>query len=192
MVSLISALLISIVAPAETLELTSTEYLAPPAAPSCGLLHQRELEREKVMREFVYLMGTLRKNERALVPLNCLMTNKFFMPKDTWEDDSVEVAVTAKISDEMRAEIKRIGFKNVFIRTDGPGFIWQSEAGQLPDEVSIIEDPDGQDLDIRYKTYLNAACERPLRPTTVEWIPQNEVPGMVNSWQVMAKLGGAQ
>lgn len=186
MVSLISALLISMVAPAETLELTQTQYFAPTGSPSCGLLHQRDLERQKVMRELSYLFKSLKQNERALVPLDNLLTNKLFMPKDTWMDDSVEVAVSAAIPDDMQAEITQIGLANVFIRTDAPGFVWQSLAAQIPEDVSILQF--GNQLIVRYKTYLNSSCESPLRAPTVEWIRHEDVAPMVNSLDVVTKM----
>jgi len=189
MISFLSAILISMTAPAETLELTSVHYFMPKSAPSCGLLHQRELEREKVMRELAETMKRLKTDERELISLKCLLTNKWFMPDDTWVDDSVDVGVSVVIPPAMKAEIAQLGFANIFISTRGPGFVWQSLASQLPDEVSMLLDSDGQHLNIHYPTYLNSSCERPLRDPVVEWIPRDAVPGLANSFEVVAKLG---
>jgi hypothetical protein len=154
---------------AEVLETAEVRYLPPPAAPSCGLLRQREAERVKVIREQAHLLG------RELPLVNQLLLNKLFMPGDTWRDESVFVRVAVKISDEMNREIERSGLDGIYLALDAPGLTWQSYAFQTPGGMDVSMDGEGRLL-ITYWTYLNVLCLEKLDRPVIEWIPASLAP----------------
>lgn len=165
---------------AETLGLVDVEYTSPPAAVSCGLLRQRELERLKVIRELEHLTVTAQKGQAlGLLEVNNLLTNKLFMPTEDWSDEVVSVLVTVRKAGPGMERSLGQGFDQTFLVVRGPGFIWQSFANQLPPGMSV-EDA-GEFLKIRYLTYRNVLCLDRLENPTVEWIPTEQVPDYINS-----------
>jgi hypothetical protein len=154
---------------AEVLETAEVRYLPPPAAPSCGLLRQRETERAKVIREQAQLRG------REIPLANQLLLNKLFMPGDTWRDESVFVRVTARIPAEMSREIERLGLDGIYISLDAPGLVWQSFAFQTPDGMEVAMDGEGR-LVVTYQIYLNTLCLEKLERPVIEWIPPSLAP----------------
>lgn len=183
------ALLFSWAAHSEPLELAAVSYEQPPQTASCGLLRHRELERLKVIRELNHLNKTAAKSDKgALLLANNLMVNKMFMPKETWVDLEAHVAITVKIPEAMKKEIEALGLGTVFLIVDGPGFIWQSHAYQLPNEMSVHTDPDNSLLHVRYVTYLNSLCLGKISEPKVEWIPADRTSDLMNSRVLLQKL----
>lgn len=162
---------LSVFARAEGLEVVSVEYHPTPQAVSCGLLHQRELEREKVIRELAQMIKSgLHGQPEAMLLSNNMLTNKLFMPNEVWRDLSAEVLVAAKISDRMLAELER-GQSFPFISVIAPGFVWESYANQLPDEMSIEIDKGNRLVRIHYAIYLNVLCSNPRDFPKIDWRP---------------------
>ena len=168
---LLLTLFLSVFARAEGLEVVSVEYRPSPQSVSCGLLHQRELEREKVIRELAYLIKSGQHGQpEAMLHSNNLLTNKLFMPNEVWRDLSAEVLVTAKFSDAMLEEFDRAqGFP--FISVIAPGFVWESYANQLPDQMSIEIDKQQRLVQIRYAIYLNVLCGNHHDFPKIDWRP---------------------
>lgn len=158
---------------AETLDLVSMHYNYPEQTASCGMLKHRELERQKVIRELKHA---------DLLQANNLLLNKLFMPNETWRDLSAEVVVIAKMPEAMLQEASNIGEKKLYFSIEGPGFVWQSYAFQIPNEMRIEFDMDAKLIRFRYLTYFNVLClEKPIQPT-VEWFKADEATSQPNTW----------
>lgn len=169
-------------AQSETLELAGVEYLKPKESASCGLLRQREIERQKVIRELDHLGKLAIKGQgRALLQTGNLLTNKMFMPDDAWRDLNFQVTVFAKMSPAMVQEVRKDGADLLYFSIHGPGVVWQSYAYQVPSELEIEVDLTAQRLRISYPTYLNVLCSTPLSAPVVEWIPTADAPTQPNS-----------
>lgn len=158
---------------AEILETAGAIYQPPPQAVSCQMLRHREREREKVIREQVELKGP-----RATL-VNQLLTNKLFMPGDTWRDETVNVRVAVKITEAMSTEIERLGLDGIYLRVSAPGLTWESYAFQTPRGLDYALDEDSQ-LILTYMTYQNVLCLEKLDTPVVEWVPADLAPGRPN------------
>lgn len=164
---------------AETLQLVGMHYNYPPQTASCGLLKRRELERQKVIRELQHA---------ALLQGDNLLLNKFFMPNETWRDLSAEVVVTAKMPEPMLKEASAKGTENLYLSIEAPGFVWQSYAFQIPNEMHVDVDRETKLIRIRYLTYFNVLClDKPQQPF-IEWIPSEEAPLRPNTWDLLLVL----
>lgn len=165
--------LLSTFVQAEELTVLSVEYRPAPQSVSCGLLHQRELERLKVARELAHMINQTkkRKSDELLMSGN-LITNKLFMPEEVWQDLSADVLVTAKISDSMLEEMDHSNGLP-FIAVQAPGFVWASYTDQLPEGMSIELNRSDRVIEIRYPIYLNVLCSTHRAYPTVEWLPSD-------------------
>lgn len=175
---------------AEILPLTGVQYLRPIQSASCGLLKQRELEREKVIRELEYLNKLAKQGKStALLLANNLLLNKLFMPNETWRDQSARVVVQLNIPEGVVSEIAASGVGNLYLAIHGPGFVWQSFAYQIPPEMSVSVDMAAKTMQIEYLTYLNVIClGDKLVPPQVEWFPAPEAPARFNTWDWVRSL----
>lgn len=180
--SYLLAFLFSLSAHAATeLKVIDVEYIQPADLGSCGLLRAREVEREKVIRELIYLNRLAQKGRAsALLHANHLLVNKLFMPKETWQDLNAEAIVSAEIPEEMKAEIGRLGIERVFLTTKAPGFVWQSFLYQTPPEMGVSVDLAAGILQVRYKTYLTVFCQPQLTAPRLVWTPEAEAPNQPN------------
>lgn len=157
---------------AETLEIVNVHYNYPEQTASCGILKHREIERQKVIRELKHA---------DLLQVNNLLLNKMFMPNETWRDLSAEVVLTVKMTQPMLQEAALVGEKNMYFSVEGPGFVWQSYAFQIPDEMKIEVDKNTKLLRIRYLTYFNLLClEQPMQPI-IEWFASEEAISQPNT-----------
>ena len=149
---------------AVTLPTAEVVYQPPPQAASCQMLRHRELEREKVIRE----QGELRGPKAPQV--NQLLTNKLFMPGDTWRDETVNVRTSVVMSETMLREMERVGLDRIYLRIRAPGLIWESYAYQTPVGLDVVWD--GEDrLILSYLTYQNVLCLENLFSPQIEWVP---------------------
>lgn len=171
------ALLTAFYVHADVLETVEVRYVPPPAAPSCGLLRAREVQREKVVREQARLRG------RDVLLVNQLLVNKLFMPAESWRDESVFVQAKVKMTGGLEKEIEERGLDGIYLSTDAPGLKWESYSFQTPAGMSISMDGDGY-LYISYEIYLNLLCLDKLESPRVEWIPAELAPGRpnMNDW----------
>lgn len=141
-------------------------YQPPPRASSCQMLKHRELEREKVIREQRELRGP------AAVEVNQLLTNKLFMPGDTWRDETVNVRMSVVMDEAMIHEMERVGLDRLYLRIRAPGLVWESYAFQTPAGFDVVWD--GEDrLILNYMTYQNVLCLENLFRPQVEWVPND-------------------
>ena len=164
-------LLMSLNAKALNLEVVDVQYRLPPQGASCGLLHQREIERLKVIRELAHLtrkMKDHRSAQEAMAEYRHWL-KKLFMPRQDWAEESTEIAITLRPPQELIEQWKQHGPSTLFLVTTGPGFVWQSFADQLPPNMSISLTAENL-LEVRYLTYLNAVCDPDLTPVEIGWV----------------------
>lgn len=186
---LLLAILFSGFAHAEVLQVESVQYTKPAQSASCGLLKQRELERQKVIRELEYLQKLAAKGKSAAILLgNNLLVNKLFMPNETWRDLNAQVSVTVKIPDLMMQEITASGARNLYLAVVGPGFVWQSFAFQIPPEMAVRVDTEAKLLHVQYHTYLNVICLEKLKEPRIEWIPAKDAPSQHNTYNWIEEM----
>lgn len=164
------AFLTAISVHAEILETAGVVYQPPPQAVSCQMLRHRELEREKVIREQDELKG------KKSPGVNQLLTNKLFMPGDTWRDETVNVRVAVKMTEEMIGELERVGLDGIYLRVFAPGLVWESYAFQTPRGLDYALDEENH-LILTYMTYQNVLCLEKLDAPVIEWVPQAAAPG---------------
>lgn len=127
--------------------------------PSCRLLKHRSLERQKLLRELqAQTKGVLTAKETSFVFGNNLIANKAFMDMPTWTQESVQISLQFRVSPELQEAIAREGLGAQFFWIEAPGFVWQSLAGQLPEDVRIELGVD-QTIEVTYMTYAEIGCE---------------------------------
>lgn len=148
---------------AEILPVVEVIYQPPPQAASCQMLKHRELEREKVIREQGELTGF------KATQVNQLLTNKLFMPGDTWRDETVNVRVSIVMSERMQREMERVGLDRLYLRIRAPGLVWESYAFQTPAGLDVVWDSDNR-LILNYMTYQNVLCLENLFSPQIEWV----------------------
>ncbi len=164
---------------AESLQLLDMHYNYPVQTASCGLLKHRERERQKVIRELKHA---------ELLQGDNLLLNKLFMPGETWRDLSAEVILTVQMTEPMIQEASSIGVQNLYLSVEAPGFVWQSFAFQIPNEMHINVDVQAKFVHIRYLTYFNVLCLDKPKPPVVEWVHSKDAPTRPNTWDLLRVL----
>ncbi|MBX3022681.1 MAG: hypothetical protein KF799_13495 [Bdellovibrionales bacterium] len=195
MMRLLFALLLSFSAHAEDLTVSGLLLHARPGSPSCGLLKHREIEREKVLRELVELQRqSARGQAQALLLTNTLLINRFFLDRSVWADESVLVQFVVTIPDALHAEIERVGLDHIFLSLHGPGFTWQSYAGQVPEDLALVYMSEFRTLHVSYPIYQSELCFGALRTPEVAWIDRDTIDTspepIENSFELVATLLG--
>jgi hypothetical protein len=156
----------------DPLQVMRVDYRPSAESPSCGLLRQRALEREKVLRELKILMADrLTGENQSLLLMNTLLGNKFFLAPEVWQDESVEVDLYAFVPKALEERLRSDGLESIFLSLKGPGVFWKSLVGQFP-WVEYL--PEKKLLHLKYFIYQNTFCgEESLPPVSLEWVASN-------------------
>lgn len=171
---------------------TSETYRSVNAsATSCGLLTLRAKERAKVIREVQHLMGVHAEDHvRRFMEMNELMSNKLFLDKSVWQDDSVEVVLRAEASPALLDEIREQGLKETFFSLKATGVTWNARAFNFPEDFTIEVSPSGQHLDFRYQIYQSDYCLSEKTAAELSWIPNEvgEIDELIDSRRAVTRL----
>lgn len=144
----------------ETLSILSVAYSHPKEMSSCGLLRQRAIERMKVIREL---------EVADILDSNNLLTNKYFLDANVWQDEVVAVLVTATLSEGLAEQLRVYGLPGTFLELNGPGVVWHSYLSQMPEGLSYSFDLERRLVEVRYQVYQNIFCDESQAQPKVIW-----------------------
>ncbi len=152
------------------IKIQSVQYQSLMDSPSCELLYHRQLERSKVIREAIYLLGLDEESSQAkIMQQNTLITNKLFLDKNIWEDLITEVTITAQIDSLLLKAINSEGLDKLYFSIKGPGLAWSSLGSSMSEDIKFDYSTLEQKIIISYPIYKGDECQKENVPVEIHW-----------------------
>ena len=162
------------------LNLSSTDYIVDAASehPSCGLFQKRRDEREKVLREIMHHLSKNKKSNSYLLE-DRYITNKYFLDKNLWMDETVKIVHTWNVSDDfIENYTKNSNLMVMQLKSDG--ILWIEKIAFFPDDVEFIMDEKNKTLMTIHSAYYIDYCKPQVTPR-LEWAVAEDVSGVVST-----------
>ncbi len=149
----------------------SVQYQNLMDSPSCELLYFRQIERSKVIREAIYILGLEYESPMArIMTENTLINNKLFLDNKVWEDLTTEVMIVADLDENLLQAINDYGFDRIYFSIKGPGLTWNSVGSSISPEIKVDFLITDQKVIITYPIYKGDECNKENTPVNLAWL----------------------
>jgi hypothetical protein len=152
-------------------EVVGWRELAP--GPSCQLLKHRHQERQKRLREWVYMNGLENDDSiQHLVNLNNFIIHRLFLDQAVWDEELIEIHLRAPLPTQGLSWSGVGDLMDQFFYLKGLGIEWMGQAINFPENVqwSLVK---GQ-IEIKYLIYRSQLCSQEEPFAELKWLEEGK------------------